>query len=98
MLSVKIFRRAARQIQEAASWWIEHRPKAPNAFKEEFERCLTLISQEPRIGAKAANAKLAGVRRVYLERIRYHLYYRVRPTHIEVLALWHSSRGSEPDL
>jgi plasmid stabilization system protein ParE len=42
--------------------------------------------------------KLIGVRRVHLSRVRYHLYYRARPSRIEVLALWHTSRGKGPAL
>ena len=52
-----------------------------------------------RKGARATNSKLEGVRRVHLARVHYHLYYRT--THepvIEVLALWHTSRGTPPDL
>ena len=98
MLPIKIVRRATLQIQKAASWWQENRPKAPDAFKEELERALALISQEPSIGSKASNARLIGVRRVHLGRIRYYLYCRVQPTRIEVLALWHSNRGNEPAL
>jgi plasmid stabilization system protein ParE len=44
------------------------------------------------------NTKLAGVRRIHLSRIRYHLYYRVA-SHggaVEILALWHTSRGKGP--
>ncbi len=46
------------------------------------------------------NEKLAGVRRLHLKRIRYYLYYRVKddPQQVEILALWHTSRGTGPDL
>ena len=57
-----------------------------------------LIAEHPSVGARALNASLTGVRRIYLSRIRCHLYYRVRPAPevVEVLALWHASRGSDP--
>jgi plasmid stabilization system protein ParE len=57
-----------------------------------------LIALQPDIGARALNAKLSGVRRVHLSRVRYHLYYRSRLDHgtVEVLALWHTSRGTGP--
>jgi hypothetical protein len=45
--------------------------------------------------------KLAGVRRVLLRRVAYHLYYRrllVPAPSIQVIAFWHASRGSSPDL
>ncbi len=95
---VRIAGSAARAIAEAASWWTANRPKAPDAFVTELERALQLIAVHPGIGARATNVRLAGVRRIHLARVRYHLYYRVTGASeaIEVLALWHSSRGSAP--
>ena len=99
-LPVRIVSSAGRAIIEAADWWKSNRPKAPGAFVEELERALQLISSQPAIGARAQNVKLAGVRRIRLARVRYHLYYRVAasPPRIEVLALWHTSRGESPPI
>ena len=65
-----------------------------------MERALELISAQPQIGTRATNTRLAGVRRIHLSRIDYYLYYRVReaPKGVEILTLWHTSRGSEPGL
>ena len=98
MLPIKVTPRADREIQRAASWWLANRPKAPEAFKEELQRGFDLISQQPGVGAHATNVKLEGVLRIHLSRIRYFLYYRVRASRIEVLALWHSSRLKRPVL
>jgi plasmid stabilization system protein ParE len=58
-----------------------------------------LIATQPEVGAKAQNAKLASVRRILIRRVRYHLYYRLvgssNPS-VEVLAVWHASRGRGP--
>lgn len=99
-LPARLVQRAAREIREASQWWEENRPAAPGAVDEEVRDALALVRLNPRIGARATNAKLAGVRRVHLSRIRYHLYYRVRsePACIEVLALWHVRRGTGPGL
>ena len=91
--------RAGRQADDAAAWWREHRSKAPNAFAEELERALELIAAEPGVGARARNARLAGVRRVLLHRVRYYLYYRIveAPERlVQILAVWHAQRGSGP--
>jgi plasmid stabilization system protein ParE len=84
----------------ASAWWDANRPKSPGAFREEVERVLGLLATQPWIGTKAGNVKFAGVRRIHLSRIHYHLYYRVResPKIVEILALWHASRGSNPEL
>jgi plasmid stabilization system protein ParE len=99
-LSIRVVRTAAAQMAEASAWWEANRPKAPHAFREEIERALELVSTQPQIGARATNTKLAGVRRIHLSRVHYFLYYRVTetPRVVEVLALWHTSRGSGPDL
>lgn len=98
-LPVRIVSSAARAIAEATEWWVANRPMAPAAFVADFERALQLIALQPAIGARATNVKLAGVRRVHLARVHYHLYYRItsEPA-IEVLALWHTSRGTSPEL
>ncbi len=98
-LPIRIVSSAARAIAEAARWWAANRPKAPGAFATELERALQLIASQPEIGARATSVKLMGVRRVHLARIHYHLYYRVtsEPA-IDVLALWHTSRGTSPKL
>lgn len=99
-LPIRVVQTAADQITQASPWWAANRPKAPAAFREEIERALELVSAQPQIGAKAGNVKLEGVRRIHLSRIHYHLYYRVResPEIVEILALWHTSRGTGPEL
>jgi hypothetical protein len=41
---------------------------------------------------------LAGVPRLLLSRIGYWIYYRESKGVIDVLALWHVSRGSRPQV
>lgn len=97
--SVDFTRRAAAQTEAATLWWRENRPLAPDALREELEQALQLIALQPEIGATARNIKLAGVRRVLLSRVKYHLYYRIvegPPRSIEVLSLWHTGRGGNP--
>jgi len=99
-LPIHIVNSAARAITEAAEWWVANRAKAHKAFSEELKRAFQLIAAHPRIGARALNVKLRDVRRVHLARVHYHLYYRLvgDPPSIEVLALWHTSRGDAPPL
>lgn len=41
-------------------------------------------------------ARAPGVRRLFLGRIGYFVDYRVESGALEVLALWHASRGEQP--
>lgn len=100
-LPVEFTRRASAHTEAANLWWRQNRRQAPEALHEELERAVQLIALQPEVGATARNTKLSGVRRVLLSRVRYHLYYRVvdgPPRLVEVLALWHTSRGSGPQV
>jgi plasmid stabilization system protein ParE len=99
-LPVRIVGSAGQAILDAAEWWLANRPKAPDAFAVELERAFQLLASQPLIGAQARNVKLAGVRRIHLPRVHYHLYYRVTSESktVEILALWHTKRGGSPDL
>ena len=85
-------------IDQAATWWKRNRPLAPRALEEELREAFLLLSAQPAIGAAALNAKTKGVRRVHLARIHYQLYYRVHGDEVQILALWHTRRGTEPPL
>lgn len=100
-LSVDFTLQASKQVEEAGRWWRENRDKAPEALHEELDQALQLIALQPDVGAVARNSKLAGVRRILLSRVRYHLYYRLVDTparSIQVVGLWHASRGEKPQL
>ena len=95
---LRVTHRAAAEIRAAAAWWAENRLGAPTALREELARAFEVLATHPEIGALARNPRLAGTRRILLARVRYHLYYRVvaDPPVVEILALWHASRGSPP--
>ena len=95
---LRVTQRAAREIAEASAWWEANRPEAFDTFRQEIENAFGLIATYPGVGARALNTEPAGVRRVRLSRIRCCLYCRaVMPSEaVEVLALWHTGRGTEP--
>lgn len=97
-MNVRVTKRAQVQINRAAEWWDENRDVAPEAFDEDLAKAFSLLGIQPRVGAPVASARTRDVRRLHLARIRYHLYYRIRGNHVEVVALWHVSRGVGPAL
>jgi plasmid stabilization system protein ParE len=97
-LRVKISPRAALQIRRAAQWWIENRPAAPGAIGEDVGESLKLLAEQPGIGTKYTGARVGTVRRLFVGRVGYFLYYRVSGDALEVLAFWHASRGKQPKL
>jgi plasmid stabilization system protein ParE len=97
-LPVEITRRALAQIERAAVWWFNNRPAAPDAIRLDLADALEVLSQQPGIGARCASHHYSDVRRLYLSRTRYHVYYRVATDRLVVLAFWHASRGRGPKL
>ena len=95
---LRLTRRAERDIQRAAEWWELNRSLAPGAVKLEVTEACELLQSQPGVGARAIDTKTAGVRRFHLSRIHHFLYYRIRGGTVEVLALWHTSRGRSPGL
>lgn len=97
-LRVKVSARAASQIRRAAEWWAENRPAAPGAVREDIGEALALLAQQPGIGSICEGARNKGVRRLLVGRVRYFVYYCATPDALEVLAVWHVSRGRQPRL
>jgi plasmid stabilization system protein ParE len=99
-LYIEVSELAEAQIGELDAWWRRNRLKAPNAVREEIERVSALIAYHPGLGARVGNLKLSGVRRIFIERLHYHVYYRVigSPEYIEIVAVWGSRRGTPPPI
>jgi plasmid stabilization system protein ParE len=97
-LEVEVTPRAAAQIEKAAVWWAENRSAAPDAIRVDFQEAKSLLSRQPGLGAKSSTSRYPDLRRLFLSRVRYHIYYRVTPGKIVILAFWHASRGTGPSL
>ncbi|MGD9583519.1 MAG: type II toxin-antitoxin system RelE/ParE family toxin [Lysobacterales bacterium] len=90
--------RAQREIERAAMWWALNRPAAPGAIRKDVEAALALLVEEPGIGTKVETTRSDIVRRLYLTRVQYFVYYRARGKFLDVVAFWHASRAAGPSL
>lgn len=97
-LQIKISARAASQVQKAAEWWAENRPAAPGALVSDFSEAVALLAEQPGIGVRYQGARAPGVRRLFLGRVGYFIYYKAESGTLQVLALWHASREHQPAL
>jgi plasmid stabilization system protein ParE len=100
LLPVRVTALAAQHIRAAKSWWRANRTAAPQAIDQELQRAFTLIATQPSAGARATDVDLPNVRRIFLPRVKYHVYYHVltAPERIEVVAFWHARRGHGPPI
>jgi plasmid stabilization system protein ParE len=97
-IRVRISARAANQVRKAAEWWAANRLAAPDAIAEDFAEAIALLTKHPEIGALYVGARTPGVRRLFLRRVRYFVYYKFENRELRVLAFWHASRGHQPSL
>jgi plasmid stabilization system protein ParE len=97
-LPVRTTPEADAQIAAIDEWWRLNRLAAPDLFLDELAASFDLIGQAPLIGRSYRLSPIPGTRRVLLKRSRYHVYYRPLAGEVRVLAVWHTQRGTGPDL
>jgi plasmid stabilization system protein ParE len=97
-LAYRIKARARREIEKAAEWWAHNRLAAPGAVRVDIEEALAILVDQPALGARVETGRPIQVRRFFLDRTKYHLYYRIRGAELEVLSLWHSSPEQGPSI
>ena len=99
MPTVELTSQAARQLAQAREWWHAHRDKAPHAVDDDVSALFGLLEGRPEFVGRALE-QLPAVRRVHLRRIRYYAYFRIVDggSRVQIVALWHTSRGDEPKL
>lgn len=97
-LRIKISARAANQVRKAAEWWAQNRLAAPGAIGADFGEAVALLAEQPGIGAKYEGSRTPGIRRLFLGRVGYFIYYKAEDDTLHVLALWHASREHQPVL
>jgi hypothetical protein len=67
--------RFKRQVHTAQRWLDEHGP--PAEIADELAWLIDDLKRNSEMWALVANARMPGTRRAYLERIDYHVYYRI---------------------
>ena len=95
-VELRLSRAAFRQIDAADSWWRENRPANPELFMTELRSTLTRIQRLPNVFAEINEPRLPGLRRLLMPRSRYYVYWTTSDDAVEVLAVWHTSRGMSP--
>ena len=93
---VQISKRAAAQVWKQVEWWEANRPAAPGAVAEDFGEAVKLLAKQPGVGSKYEGTRTPGVRRLYLGRVSYFIYYKADAETLRVLAFWSASRAKQP--
>jgi plasmid stabilization system protein ParE len=78
-------------VRAAAAYIAQNSIKQAEIFFNEFENQIELIETMPGIGSKYEN----GMRRFLLGKFPYYIYYKENEIDIDILGIWHTSRGTK---
>ena len=95
--SVQFTETARDHIRTALDWWREHR-LGTDTLADEVEEAVKLLALLPGAGTPYEQSSVCGLRRVYMRRVSYHLYYTFGDEMVIIRALWHARRGGAPEL
>ena len=85
-----IFHRAARaEFDEAHAWYEKQRPGLGEEFSERVHEVLNSIATFPEIH----QCTYKDVRRAVVRRFPYLILYRIKPSRVRVIAVFHSRRN-----
>ena len=91
--------RAVRDVERIDVWWREHRAAAPELFAHELRAAISLLENFPKVGVVYEPRRELGIRKLLLERTKYHVYFReIAGTEIEIITVWSAFRGRGPRL
>jgi len=84
--------RCEELLEEALTYIAVDSPRQAEIMEEQFSETRRIIERMPGIGTKYGK----GMRRTGLGKFRkYNVYYREKENLIEILGIWHTSRGTE---
>jgi len=78
-------------LVETFAYIAENSLKQAQIMLNQFEEILNRLKKQPGIGTKYKN----GMRKIKLGKFRYNVYYRENETNIEIVGIWHTSRGTD---
>jgi len=91
-----VFTQGSRnQLRAARIWWVDN-DRPVGVLADEIEQALSFLALLPGAGTPYPQAKIAGLRRLYLRRLSSHLYYTFTQDAVTIRAFWHAKRGRGP--
>ena len=92
---VAFTQRSRDQLRAAKTWWIDN-DRPVEILADEIEQAVLFLALLPGAGTPYPEAKISGLRRLYLRRVSAHLYYTFTRDAVTIRAFWHAKRGHGP--
>jgi toxin ParE1/3/4 len=87
--TVTFEREAEDDALEAYDWYEQQRPGLGMRFRDALDAAVALLAENPR----AFPVMYRDLRRVLVERFPYAVYYRIHPSQVSVVAIFHGRRN-----
>lgn len=84
---VRFTKTAQGHVRREKQWWLENRNHT-EIFAQEFEQVIRIVAILPGAGAQYPQARIPGLRRIYLAKVACHLYYTFDDRQVIVRAFW----------
>ena len=81
----------AEMLDEAIQYLRERAPKQAEIMGDKFFKIVSMLERMPELGTICQD----GMRKFKLGKFRYNIFYRVNETNIEIVGIWHTSRGTD---
>lgn len=88
---------ASKHVEREQAYWREHRDY-PDIFPAELEAAIRILAIIPGAGSGYSQTRVAGLRRLYLQKLGCHIYYTFDDSQVIVRALWGARRERGPTL
>jgi len=97
-MKLRLLPEAIERIEQARTWWLANRDKAPYLFDEELAEALELITESPTAGQRVALSSGRSVFRTLMTKTAFRVYYEVVDGEVWVTTIWGAVRGDRPKL
>lgn len=94
-MNVVVSDEALEQLREIEENWLPTRAQK-DVFNEELEELMSLLVVSPEMGTPWGSEGDQLVRRCYLKRSEYHVYYVVKPDVVELSTIWSARVPTTP--
>ena len=78
-------------LNKALAYLAKKSLKQARIMNNQFYEIISILERFPGIGTKCEN----GRRKIKLGKFRYNIFYKENENDIEILGIWHTSRGTE---
>jgi plasmid stabilization system protein ParE len=86
-----IAKRCEKQLDQAIEYMEQRSEKQAAIMRNQFFKITRILERMPGLGTKYKK----GMRKIQLGKFRYFIYYRVKEKEIEIVGIWHTSRGMD---